>query len=52
MKKMIRMAFAALLLLAVSAASAQKVNRTAFFSRIEKSDADIADPKKNTKAAT
>jgi len=52
MKKMIRMAFAALLLLAVSAASAQKVNRTAFLSRIEKSDADIADPKKNTKAAT
>ena len=52
MKKMIRMAFAALLLVAVSTASAQKVNRTALLAKIEKSDADIADAKKNTKAAT
>lgn len=52
MKKMIRMAFAALLLVAATAANAQKVNRTALLSKIEKSNADIADVKKNAKAAT
>lgn len=51
MKKTIWMAFAALLL-AVPAANAQKVNESAFRSKIEKSNADIADAKKNTKAST
>lgn len=51
MKKTIGLAFAALLL-AVPAANAQKVNESAFRSRIEKSDADIADAKKNIKAST
>lgn len=51
MKKTIWMAFAALLL-AAPAANAQKVNESAFRSKIEKSDADIADAKKNTKAST
>jgi len=52
MKKMIWMAFAAALLSAAPAANAQKVNRTALLSKIEKSNADIADAKKNMKAAT
>jgi len=52
MKKMIRMAFAALLLVAATAANAQKVNRTALLSKIEKSNADIADAKKSAKAST
>ncbi|MDE5906939.1 MAG: hypothetical protein K2G66_04855, partial [Alistipes sp.] len=51
MKKTIWMAFAALLL-AMPAAEAQKVNESAFRSKIEKSDADIADVKKNSKAST
>lgn len=44
-------AFAALLL-AVPAVQAQKVNESAIRSKIAKSDADIADAKKNTKSAT
>ncbi len=48
---MIWMALAALLL-AAPAANAQKVNQSALRSKIEKSDADIADAKKNVKAAT
>ncbi|MDE6046318.1 MAG: tetratricopeptide repeat protein [Alistipes sp.] len=51
MKKTICLAFAALLL-AVPAANAQKVNEAAFRSKIEKSNADIADAKKNGKAST
>ncbi|MDE6507716.1 MAG: hypothetical protein K2L04_04540 [Alistipes sp.] len=51
MKKTFWVAFAALLL-AVPAANAQKVNEAAFRSKIEKSNADIADIKKNTKAST
>lgn len=51
MKKVIVSAFAALLL-AVPAAQAQKVNKQALLSKIEKSDAEIADAKKNTKATT
>lgn len=52
MKRMIRMAFAALLLVAATAANAQKVNQAALRSKIEKSDAEIADAKKNAKAST
>lgn len=51
MKKTILSAFAALLL-AVPAVQAQKVNKTALLSKIEKSNADIADEKKASKAAT
>ena len=51
MKKTILSAFAALLL-AVPAAQAQKVNKDALLAKISKSDADIADAKKNAKAAT
>lgn len=50
MKKFMLMALTALF--AVSAVQAQKVNKAAFESKIEKSNADIADAKKNTKAAT
>ena len=45
------MAFAALML-AAPVANAQKVNESAFRSKIEKSNADIADAKKNGKAST
>ncbi len=51
MKKMILTALAAMLL-AVPAAEAQKVNKDALLAKIEKSDADIADAKKNVKSAT
>ena len=51
MKKTILSVFAALLL-AVPAVQAQKVNKSAILSKIEKSDADIADAKKSMKAAT
>ena len=51
MKKTIWMAFAALML-AAPVANAQKVNESAFRSKIEKSNADIADAKKNGKAST
>ena len=51
MKKTILTALAALLV-AVPAVQAQKVNKEALLSKIEKSDADIANPKKQTKAAT
>ncbi len=51
MKKMILSAFAALLL-AVPAVQAQKVNKSAILAKIEKSDADIADAKKGSKAST
>ena len=51
MKKMIMSAFA-VLLLAVPALQAQKVNKSALVSKIEKSDAEIADAKKAAKAAT
>ena len=51
MKKMILSAFAALLL-AVPAVQAQKVNKSALLSKIEKSNADIADAKKAAKANT
>lgn len=43
---------AAAALLAVPAAEAQKVNKEATLAKLERSDADIANPKKNTKAAT
>lgn len=49
MKKTILAAFA-FLLAAAPAVQAQKVNRTAILQKIEKSDADIADAKKNGKA--
>lgn len=51
MKKMIMSAFA-VLLLAVPALQAQKVNKSALLSKIEKSDAEVADAKKAAKAAT
>lgn len=51
MKKTMLTALAALLV-SVPAAQAQKVNEAALLSKIEKSDADIADAKKNVKAAT
>ncbi len=51
MKKMILVALAAVLL-AVPAAQAQKVNKAAILAKLEKSDADAADAKKNAKAAT
>lgn len=51
MKKIMMMALAALLL-AVPAAQAQKVNESAIRGKIAKSDADIADAKKNIKSAT
>lgn len=45
------MAFAALLF-AAPIANAQKVNESAFLAKVQKSDADIADVKKNAKAST
>ncbi len=51
MKKSILTVFAAMLL-AVPVAQAQKVNKDALLSKIEKSDAEIADAKKNGKSAT
>ena len=51
MKKTILTALAALLV-AVPAVQAQKVNQEALLAKIEKSDADIANEKKATKAAT
>lgn len=51
MKKVILTALAALLV-AVPAVQAQKVNKSAFLGKIEKSNSDIADAKKGAKAAT
>ncbi len=51
MKKIMMTAFAALML-AVPAAQAQKVNESAIRGKIAKSDAEIADAKKNVKSAT
>ena len=51
MKRMILVALAAVLMLA-PAAQAQKVNKPAVLAKLEKSDADIKDAKKNGKAAT
>ena len=51
MKKTILTALAAMLL-AVPAAQAQKVNKEALLSKIEKSDEAVADAKKGTKSAT
>ncbi len=51
MKKMILVAMAAVLL-AVPAVQAQKVNAEGLKAKTEKCDADVANPKKNTKAAT
>lgn len=51
MKKTILSVFA-VLLLAVPALQAQKVNKSAILAKIEKSDAEIADAKKAAKAAT
>ena len=46
------LAVMAALVLVAPAAQAQKVNKDAILAKLEKSDADIANPKKNTKAAT
>ena len=51
MKKTFLTAFAALLV-AIPAVQAQKVNKSGLLTKIEKSDADIADAKKGAKAAT
>ena len=51
MKRIITMV-AALATLAVPTVTAQKINDAAFKAKLEKSDADIANPKKATKAAT
>ncbi|MBR5850031.1 MAG: tetratricopeptide repeat protein [Alistipes sp.] len=51
MKRMFVAAMAALLL-AAPAVQAQKVNKDAILAKLEKSDADLVNPKKNTKAAT
>ena len=51
MKKIVLTALAALLV-AIPAVQAQKVNKGALLSKIEKSDADIADAKKSAKSAT
>lgn len=51
MKKSILTVFAAMLF-AVPVAQAQKVNKEALLAKIEKSDVEIADAKKNGKAAT
>ncbi len=48
---MILVALAAVLL-AVPAVEAQKVNKSAIVGKLQKSDADIADAKKNAKAST
>ena len=51
MKKFMLMV-ATIALLSIPAANAQKVNKEATLSKLEKSDADIANPKKSSKAAT
>lgn len=51
MKKIILSALA-VALMAIPAVQAQKVNKAALLSKIEKSDADIADAKKGARAAT
>lgn len=51
MKKLVLTAFAALLV-AIPAVQAQKVNKSGLLTKIEKSDADIADAKKGAKAST
>ena len=51
MKRVLFVAMAAVLLLA-PAANAQSVNEAAVRAKLEKSNADIANPKKNVKAAT
>ena len=51
MKRVLLVAMAAVLLLA-PAANAQSVNEGAVRAKLEKSNADIANPKKNAKAAT
>ncbi len=51
MKKFILMA-ATVALLAVPTAQAQKVNKEATLAELAKADADVENPKKNTKAAT
>ena len=51
MKKTILTALAAMLL-AVPAVQAQKVNKEALLSKIEKSDEAVVDAKKGAKAAT
>ena len=51
MKRIITLV-AALATLAVSTATAQKINDAAFKAKLEKSDAEIANPKKAAKAAT
>lgn len=51
MKKIITLVVA-LATLAVPAATAQKINASAFRSKLEKSNADINDPKKSSKAST
>ena len=51
MKRVLFVAMAALILLA-PAANAQSVNEAAVRAKLEKSNADIANPKKNVKAAT
>ena len=51
MKRLI-LAVLAAVLLAVPAAEAQKVNKSAIVAKLQKSDADIADAKKQVKAAT
>ena len=51
MKRMI-LAVLAAVLLAVPAAEAQKVNKSAIVAKLQKSDADIADAQKQVKAAT
>ena len=51
MKRLI-LTVAAFVMLAVPAAEAQKVNKEAILSNLAKHDANVADAKKNTKAAT
>ena len=51
MKRVLFMAIA-VLLMAAPAANAQKVNESGIRQKLEKSDAEINDPKKNEKAAT
>ena len=51
MKRIITLVVA-LAALVVPAATAQKINEAAFVAKLEKSNADIANPKKATKAAT
>ena len=51
MKRLI-LTVAALMMLAVPAVQAQKINKEAILSNLAKHDANVADAKKNTKAAT